>query len=307
MSEEEKWKKEYLQLPHYIRHPAPYGEEIYFQACRKRQEEINLLLNFIPDGLEKAEEELKDPIKLSEILRPMGFVVVPMDQWDVYSKAEERADKAEARMLDQVEINVKQLVTNTSLLQSTKILEVRAEKLQQRLDLEKLSYNGMEQLLIRERKRADRETVSVNELSLANQELELRLKNIKEDIKSWDIPQYYKNKVLEEVKSDLKNYTSPIELLSLIKQLTERIRKLEAELNREMTYKEALEQTEKERERLSKLLIEARTEIVELRATLALIKADESIGKLVVECNCNHDGEFDAGQRHCRKCGEYLF
>ncbi len=45
----------------------------------------------------------------------------------------------------------------------------------------------------------------------------------------------------------------------------------------------------------------------ELKIQLASIKADPSIGKLVVGCDCGHDGEFDAGQRHCRKCGEYLF
>lgn len=50
-----------------------------------------------------------------------------------------------------------------------------------------------------------------------------------------------------------------------------------------------------------------KVKIKELEATLASIKADPSIGKLVVECDCDHDGEFDAGQRHCRKCGEYLF
>lgn len=149
-----------------------------------------------------------------------------------------------------------------TLLSSLEKEKERAEKLQQRLNLEKLSYNGMEQLLIRERERADKETISVNELSLANQKLESRLKSSESELRKWTAPHDEEN--LQDAKEQSK----------------------QASLAAKQVYINGLEKRVKELETLAtkqdELLDLASTRINEAETTLASIKSDPSIGKLEV-------------------------
>ncbi len=168
---------------------------------------------------------------------------------------------------------------NNELEEELEKEKVRADRAEHDHEVALTLRDAMRERADKAEKCLESERISVNELSLANQELELRLKKLVEAVETvidWisevqcdDVGEIIKRleKAIknEEVNVDLKDYTPNL----LVEQLSERIKELEAKL--------------------------------------ASIKADESIGKLVVECDCDHDGEFDAGQRHCRKCGEYLF
>ena len=78
---------------------------------------------------------------------------------------------------------------------------------------------------------------------------------------------------ITKAESHLNDNTSPIELLSLVEQLSERIKELESERDSETRWaKEYFDKWEKAEEKVK-----------ELESALAAIKADENIGKLVVE------------------------